>query len=66
MEDPTFATPVHEVHLEIAVERTLAPYQDTKLQILEMNKMAATKRGLPSQNSAKLANLDMGHPPEIS
>ncbi len=42
MEDPNFATPVHEVHFEIAIQWTLAvsPYaavwhEGTRLQILE-------------------------------
>ena len=58
-----FAIPVGEVHFEINL-RTLA--QGMWVYIYwKTNKMAVGKRDLSSQHTAKLANLDMGHPPEI-
>ena len=41
-------------------------YRDTRLQILENEQNGGQKADLSSQNALKLANLDMGHPPEIS
>ncbi len=64
MEDPTFATQIHEVHCEVAIyklwHKGIQDYRYCKI-----NKMAASKRGLSSQNMVKLANLEIGHPPDI-
>ena len=63
MEEGAFAITVGEVHFDVNL-RTLA--QGTVgLQILLNRQNGDRKAGPFESNTAKIANLDMGHPPEI-
>ncbi len=68
MEDPNFATPVHKVHLEIAIERTLAvpPYatvwrKGMRLQILKNEQNGGHKPHLFESNCSYISQS--GHEP---
>ena len=64
LEDSNFTTQVHKIYFQIAIYKLLHKVL-WDYRFWKINKMKDRNWGITSQNKTKIANLNMGNPPEI-